>query len=185
MYAGPWRQLKDCRFIDWPACDGEQSIHALADRLIGEYRIHQNDILIGSSLGGMVGLEICEIVKSPKVVLIGSALNPGEISFVSKALIPLAGRCFVKASQFISSLSGNSVLRMYSKSDTDFIVAMSKAMLHWEGFRGDLKKVARIHGRQDRLIRCPVDSEIIEDGGHLIAVTHPQECVEFILKNSE
>lgn len=184
MYAGPWRQIKESRFIDWPPYNGETSISGLAERLVKEYRINQNDTLIGSSLGGIVSLGIAEIIESPKVFLIGSAINTGEILILPKLLKPLAGRSLVRASQFIASFSKNRAIKMYSKSEPDFIVSMTKAVTDWEGFKGDLKRVARIHGKKDRVFRCPADAEIIEDGGHLIAITHAHECVDFIMKNS-
>jgi len=107
MYFGPWHELKDCRFIDWPPYNGEKSIHDLAVRLIEKYRMSQSDLLIGSSLGGMVALEISEVLGSSKVFLIGSAINPREISLLSKTGMQLTGRSLVRASQFICSFSKN------------------------------------------------------------------------------
>lgn len=185
MYRGPWCQINDSHFIDWPPYKGETSIPDLADRMIREYQINQNDIFIGTSLGGIVSLAIAEILKSPKVILIGSAINAGEFCLMPRLLKPLANRSFIRASQFLSSISKSNALKMYSKSEPDFIVSMTKAVFNWEGFKGDLKKVVRIHGRRDKIFRCPVDSEIIEDGGHLIAITHAQECIEFVVRNSE
>lgn len=43
--------------------------------------------------------------------------------------------------------------------------------------------VARIHGKRDPFITCPKDCEIIKKGAHVIAYTHPQECVEFVRKH--
>ena len=37
-----------------------------------------------------------------------------------------------------------------------------------------------VHGKKDGFIRCPENSRIVDDGGHLIAITHAQECVNFI-----
>ena len=53
MYAGPWRHLKDSRFVDWPPWDGEITIADLADTMARHYRINENDTLIGTSMGGM------------------------------------------------------------------------------------------------------------------------------------
>jgi len=154
-----------------------------ANRLIRKYLINQNDIMIGSSLGGMVGLEIANIVGLRKVYLIGSAINPSEISFISKSLMPFASKPIVKISQFISSFSKDIIQQMYAKSETDFIVSMSKAILNWQGFNGDSNIVARIHGKKDYFISCPANCEIIDKGGHLIAISHARECVDFIEKH--
>ena len=144
MYTGPWRQIPDCCFIDWPAYEGEVSLFDIADRLVRQYKINQNDSLIGSSLGGMVGLEISAITGSGKVYLIGSAVNAGELSAVSKLFMPLTCRTVVKSSQVIASCSGSGIMRMYAKADPDFVMAMSSAILKWRGCRGELTKIFRI-----------------------------------------
>ncbi|MCP4108917.1 MAG: alpha/beta hydrolase [Desulfobacteraceae bacterium] len=82
MYSGPWHELEDCCFIDWPPYNQERSIADTARKLIEKYQINQNDIVIGSSLGGMAGLEIAYILGLKQVFLIGSAISPNEISFL-------------------------------------------------------------------------------------------------------
>ncbi len=180
MYSGPWRDLKECRFLDWPVYKNERTIAELAESIIKEYRIKKDDIVIGSSLGGMTGLEIAGILGLEKVYLLGSAVNSNELSLIAKLLIRCAKKPVVKVSQFITSFSKDVFLQTYTRTDPDFIITMSKAILNWEGFKGDPKIIRRIHGRKDFLINCPGDAVVIEDGGHLIAITHAQECVNFI-----
>lgn len=180
MYSGPWRDIQDCCFIDWPPSKNEISIADLAKRLINEYPIDQNDTLIGSSLGGMVALEIAHRTGSKRVFLIGSAINPDELSLLSKVLMPFASKTVVKISQYISSFSNDKIQQMYSKSELDFIVSMSVAIINWHGYNGNPKTINRIHGKKDYFITCPENCEIIEKGGHLIALTHARECVDFI-----
>jgi pimeloyl-ACP methyl ester carboxylesterase len=180
MYSGPWRRIKDSRFVDWPCYHNEQSISEVAVRLIEKYHLGSSDIMIGSSLGGCVGLEIANLVGVRKVYLVGSAMCADELSPLSKALMPLADRRVVKISQRAASFSKDGIPQMYAQSEPDFIVAMSKAIFCWPGYKGDRRRVARIHGRKDRFITCPSDCEIIDDGGHLIAVSHAARCVDFV-----
>ncbi len=182
MYSGPWYEIDNAHFIDWPPYHQETSIVDLANRLIVEYKINQDDIIIGSSMGGIVGLEIANIIRVKRIILIGSAVSSNELSFLSKALMPLSRKSIVKISQFISSLSKDLIQQMYSKSDPDFIVSMSKAILNWQGYKGDRNIFARIHGKKDHFIKCPDNCEIIDKGGHLIAMSHSRECVDFIKK---
>ncbi len=180
MYPGPWRGLKDSCFIDWPPYKQEKSIADVAKAVIEQNRITRDDLIIGSSLGGMAGLEIAHILGSQQVVLIGSAIHSNEISFLGKILMPFAGKPVVKFSQMISSFSKALISRMYSSADPDFIVSMSKAILNWEGVKSDIKTVVRIHGEADAFITCPSDCNIIKRGGHLIAMTHAGECVNIL-----
>lgn len=183
MYTGPWLRIKDCEFINWPRYDNETSISDLANTLIKKYQISHNDIMIGSSLGGMVGLEIANITGIKRTYLVGSAMATSEISLLSKSLMPFANKAVVKISQLAASFSKDIINQMYSRSEPDFIVSMSKAILNWQGFKGDPKTVSRIHGKKDYFITCPVDCKILAEGGHLIALSHATECVDFIEKH--
>ena len=180
MYSGSWQELKDCCFIDWPPYNQEKTITDLANKLINIHNIRKEDIVIGSSLGGMVALEIATIMELKLVVLIGSATNPKEISQLSKLLMPFLFKPIVKISQLIASISKDTISQMYSKSESEFIVKMSKAILNWHGFKGSKTQVGRIHGKKDKFITCPSDCEVIKKGGHLIAITHAHECINYI-----
>ncbi len=67
---------------------------------------------------------------------------------------------------------------MFSSSDPDFIRNMSKAIFSWEGLNSDVP-VLRIHGKKDAVIPYPpTDVDHTIDGGHLIVMTHPLECIQ-------
>lgn len=180
MYSGPWREIEACCYIDWPPYKQEKSITDVAKRLIESHNISPKDIVIGSSMGGMVALEMANIMGLQLVILVGSATHPSEISPLAKLLMPCSCKPVVKVSQLIASISKDAISQAYCKSDSDFIVEMSKAILNWHGYMGGSTQVVRIHGKKDKFITCPHDIEIIEKGGHLIAVTHAKECVKFI-----
>jgi surfactin synthase thioesterase subunit len=73
MYKGAWRTLTVCKFCDWPTYGNEDSIAAIAKRITAEQRIQSGDILIGSSLGGIIACEMAKITAVRSVVLVGSA----------------------------------------------------------------------------------------------------------------
>jgi len=68
MYPGVWQTLADCKFVDWPHYDGEDSIAAIAKRIVNEQKIRAGDVLIGSSLGGIVACEIAKISQVGSLV---------------------------------------------------------------------------------------------------------------------
>ena len=184
MYSKPWHDLKDSCFLDWPACKEEKSVEDVAHTFIKQYRFCKDDIIIGSSLGGMVGLEIAQRIGIKKVVLLGSAIHADELSIFSKALVPLAKSPLVKLSQFTAKAFKNNLTLAYAKTDPGFIVNMSKAIKNWRGFSGDMRLVTRIHGKYDPLITCPKDGHIIKRGGHLIAFTHARTCIDILKSHS-
>ena len=58
MYQGAWLDVNPATCIDWPSYKGDASLFELARRVATHYRIKNNDFLIGSSMGGMVALDI-------------------------------------------------------------------------------------------------------------------------------
>ncbi len=60
MYGGPWKDIDDTVYIDWPKYRGEKTLSDLAARIISENEIISSDIIAGSSMGGMVALEIAD-----------------------------------------------------------------------------------------------------------------------------
>ncbi|MFC1885280.1 alpha/beta fold hydrolase [Thermodesulfobacteriota bacterium] len=189
MYAdSSYENLQDVYFSDWPSYGGEKSISDLAERIIDENNIQENQIVGGSSLGGIVAAEIAKIVKVEKLILIGSTLITKSINPVLKNLSRLADIAPIDLIQIFAgkvSLSiENRLLEMFSKSDSSFIRAMCKAVFEWEGNPESKCEMAHIHGAKDKVIFPPKhNAKIIEDGWHLIAMTHSREVSEFIRKN--
>ena len=50
-------------FLNWPPYRGEKTYADVARRIIAEHAITGNDVVGGSSLGGMVALEIAQLTK--------------------------------------------------------------------------------------------------------------------------
>ncbi|MBI4833667.1 MAG: hypothetical protein HY811_02450 [Planctomycetes bacterium] len=178
-----WKELKDAVFPDWPKYNGETNFAAVAQRLIKEHKITSSDYVGGSSLGGMIAIEIEKILNNPKIILLGSALNKSEVNSLLIKLSPIAEITPLKLLQLFTDNIRNKLVEMFTGIDTEFIKAMCLAINKWEGYSGPLEKLVRIHGKRDMIIRCPEKCFAIPDGGHLIAMTHPRECIRFIKEN--
>jgi hypothetical protein len=180
MYPNPWQTLPDCVLLDWPVYAGEKSIQAMAKRIVEEAKIKDGDFLIGSSLGGIVACEITNLRSLRGLFLAGSAKKKEEISGLLSMLLPFANLAPIEFIQRAAGKFPNEVTRMFSRSQADFIRAMCHAIFDWKGLDETRTKPIRIHGKKDRVIPLPPDVQKIVDGGHLIAMTHAQECVDFI-----
>lgn len=180
MYHGPWRSLSGSLAVDWPEHDGEKSVEDVARRLIQEYEICSDDAIVGSSLGGVVALEIHRMIGMRHVVLVGSAISSDEINRLLVALAPLASVTPIRLIQTLVGKGPTAVSTMFADADAAFIRALCLAVSRWEGYAGDMKAVSRIHGRRDAIIHCPSDAHVIPGGGHLIAMTHADECVRIV-----
>lgn len=180
MYSGPWLELPNIKFLEWPKYLGEKTLADVAERIIKENSINQSDDMAGSSLGGMVALEIASKLNVKNVYLFGSAIAKTEVNPFLRLLTPLADITPVKFIQAIAGKYQNEILDMFSSSDADFIRSMCHAISEWQGFKGDPKTIKRIHGEKDKVISCHSSCKTIKNGGHLIAMTHPLECIELI-----
>lgn len=76
------------------------------------------------------------------------------------------------------------LMQMFEASQADFIRAMCAAIFEWDGLNEDVITPLRIHGRSDRVIPLPKEVDLVLDGGHLIAMTHSEECVRFLIERT-
>jgi pimeloyl-ACP methyl ester carboxylesterase len=183
MYTGAWRTLPECRFVEWPAYAGEDSIAAIAERLTSEQGIQADDVLIGSSLGGIVACEMAKITPVASLVLVGGAKKKEEISGFLSVIHPLVDLAPLMFIQRLAGTIPSHVARMFSKGQAEFMRAMCRAIFEWQGLGDGRVNLLRIHGSKDRVIPLPGGVQHILDGGHLIAMTHSQECVDIICAN--
>ncbi len=181
MYAAPaWRALPDARFLDWPEHWGEDSIAAMADRVIAESGITDGDTVIGSSLGGIVGCEIANRLRLHSLVLVGSAQSATEISGLLAALYPLAALAPLDFIRFSAGKLPGELCEMFADTQASFIRAMCRAIFSWPGLKLTHQRPLRLHGRHDRVIPLPPGADLVLDTGHLLAMTHAAECVAFL-----
>jgi pimeloyl-ACP methyl ester carboxylesterase len=165
-------------FLDWPSMTENISFASISERLIKEHAIDSDDTLVGASLGGMIALEMSCRVGCNDLTLIGSAVNRNEINQFLLALSSLSWITPLRFIQVIAGKSGGELGRMFSHVDTDFIHSTCRELRSWEPPKGDTHSITRIHGAKDHVIPCPEEADLILDGGHLVAMTHAQECVD-------
>ena len=173
----------EANFLDWPEYKGETTYMEVAARIITENDISDGDIVGGSSLGGMVALEIAQILRPRTTVLLGSAINKREVQSALSILSPLAAVTPISLIQFLVGKHKSLIAKMFSNCDSGFIRAMCLHLRSWPGYSGPNENIVRLHGRKDHVIPCPATgAEIIDGAGHLLAMTHPKETGQF-LKN--
>lgn len=176
----------EIKFINWPEYRGEQTYSEVARRVITEHHISDCDVVGGSSLGGMVSLEIADIINPEAIILLGSAVKSKEVQDLLTLIAPLASLTPISVIQVLVGKNKNLVSSMFADSNPDFIRAMCTFLSFWAGYQGSLEKVFRLHGRKDMVIPCPKSGcDIVEDAGHLIAMTHVVETAAFLKKAKE
>lgn len=182
MYNGLKHKLDfPITFLNWPAYRGEKSYADVARRVIEDHHITPQDIVAGSSLGGMVALEIAKLMDVKAVVLLGSAVRRTEVQTLLTLLAPIASAAPMTIIQALVGKHRNLVSSMFADSDPEFIRAMCAFLPSWKGYDGPMEKVFRLHGRKDHVIPCPAAGcEVVDAAGHLLAITHAAETATFL-----
>jgi len=180
MFPLPWANLPGFVGHNWKSCTGEQTLAGVAATICKTGSIKDGDSLIGASLGGMVACEITKIRKINTLYLVGSATHKEEINRILQFLHPLAPVAPVDWLRFSAGKIPHEFAQMFAEADSTFIRAMCPAIFQWQGLADTGTKIHRIHGRHDLVIPPPKNMDLPLDGGHLIAITHASECVEYI-----
>ena len=142
--------------------------------------IQDGDTLVGSSLGGMVACEITKLRKIPSLYLIGSAIRKEEVSGLLAALHPLARVAPIDWVRLSAGKIPAEFAQMFAGIEASFVRAMCAAAFKWEGLGVSKTRVFRLHGRFDLVIPPPPKADLLVNGGHLISISHAEQCVGFI-----
>jgi pimeloyl-ACP methyl ester carboxylesterase len=180
VFPSPWNTIPGIVLHDWPRYRGEKTLAEVAKSVCNEFGIRDGDSLVGVSLGGMVACEITKLVQMRSLFLVASATNKTEMNDVLATLHPLAEVAPIAAIQFLAGKTRHELAVMFQQSDPEFVRAMCRAVFAWDGFGTDSVACFRIHGRHDLVIPPPRKTDLLLDGGHLISMTHAQQCVEFV-----
>jgi pimeloyl-ACP methyl ester carboxylesterase len=180
MYPEDWKALPKFVAHDWFHHAGEKTVAEVARSMVASCNICDGDVLIGSSMGGIVACEITKIRNIPRLYLVGSAVSKNEISGLFAALHPLAKVTPIEWLRISSGSVPMELTQMFASADASFIRAMCGAIFTWDGLGDTKTQVVRVHGRFDLVIPPPKHVDLFIDGGHLIAMSHAQECADFI-----
>lgn len=167
---------------DWPDDVRFATLGDLAARCIDRFAITADDVVGGSSLGGMVATEIARRVAPRALVLIGSTRRGRAV-----AQLRLARLARPLATAELASLIGlkgdlSALCGMYAQVRPAFIRQALDAVAHWPGLVTAPCPVRAIHGRLDPIIPCRsvAPDETITLGGHFIALSHPRRVRAFL-----
>lgn len=177
MYSGAWRSLESTEFVDWPSDLPSYSLDSLASSLAEKYP--HCDCVIGSSLGGMVGLLVASKLGCSQAVLVGSAMNYAEISTLIRLVRPLSQITPFDLLKILAGSVPGLLSEMYAETPAEMIRETIDDLPNFE-WSDDSVNVHRLHGTHDRVIPCPEDSDFVLDGGHLIGMTHAEKICRYL-----
>lgn len=185
MFPGPWLRLPSFVAHDWVRHAGEKSLPEVARSVCAQFKIRDGDVLVGASLGGMVACEISKLRDLRALYLVGSATRQEEVNALLAKLHPLAQIAPIDWLKFSAGKIPIELTQMFAGLEATFIRAMCAAVFHWEGLGQTSAHVFRLHGKFDLVIPPSDKVDLLVNGGHLISISHAEDCVRFIERSLE
>lgn len=154
-------------------------------------------ILIGVSLGGIVAMELREMMPVQKTILVSSIKNkferPPYFNFIKKIRLneKISAQQLKKASgiikPLISDMSNKKALKLFSEmvkdADDDFISWGISQVLNWQKETYNPEKLIHIHGTRDIVFPLHYIKHCnykIKGGSHDMIMSKPEEINEIL-----
>lgn len=177
----------------WIEPQGLEPLASYARRLVESIDSNVPASIGGVSFGGMIALEIAAYLHVESCYLISSVRSPSEYPFRFRAIRPLArfgpdrlGDLAVFLSRRIAYGRKRAEARRLGR-----LAGPRGAFLRWACWSAlawepspETRSVQtyQIHGSRDRTfpVHKSRDIEVVEGGGHLLTLTHPERVNEFL-----
>ncbi len=157
--------------------------------------------LVGTSLGGIVSVELSRILKPDKIVLIASIKNRDEMPTFIRSMSILKLHRLISGNRF-KRLNKLMVKRLDSRGDSpaatiikqmtddvssDFIDWAINAIVNWHPPQNYRSDIVHIHGTNDQLFPIhKINNAIaIKNGSHVMNMTMSYEVNKALLKALE
>lgn len=172
--------------IPWLPFEKKDTMRKYALRLVEQFNITKQDVLVGVSFGGMLAIEIAEATKLKKVILISSAENSSELPYFLRIPWPIKLvpnfiiQIFKPFSALLFGTKDKILIRSILKETKPcFIKNAVYLILHWK--RNKSASFFCIHGDNDFLIpHANKPNQHLLQGGHLMIVDQGKEVSRLI-----
>jgi pimeloyl-ACP methyl ester carboxylesterase len=181
-------------YLDWVDHRKSTTLKDLA--LIMAERVNtSNNIIIGSSMGGMMAVELSHIVKPVSTILISAPTKKGQFPAVLKLIeklkihrltsvntIPKLYKLANTFMDFKNEEQKEMFFEMLNSLPPEFIHFSVRAVLEWQNQIGPSGKHIQIIGSEDRLFNPskmyrPI---VLQGGGHFSAFDRGEQISEII-----
>lgn len=199
VFAAQRFALPQLGVVAWKRPLDRENLQAYAQRLAKDLPSQQPIILGGASFGGIVALQVAEVIKPTLVVLIGSVRSPEELPRYVKLLRPLSFLVALIPVRIFQALANYAlklglipkrwrnfagIAKQFVTSDPVVFKWSLQQLLDWRTTPKVTCPIHQIQGGRDRVLplRHSELVTMIPRGGHVISLTHPNEVTEFLRK---
>jgi pimeloyl-ACP methyl ester carboxylesterase len=187
--------------IEYGTPEKGASINTFAKQLSAQIDTTKPFILLGVSLGGMICVELSEILIPLKTIIISSAKNRMELPsrYKFQKMIPLnelfPGSLILASAKVLQPIvepdrnkNKKTFQEMLNSKDAQYMKRTVKLIINWDRISNS-KKIYHIHGDIDHTlpiknIKSP--DYIVKNGSHMMTLTNGKKISELlnqILKN--
>ncbi|MBE9583673.1 alpha/beta hydrolase [Mucilaginibacter sp. JRF] len=182
--------------VNWIEPASTDTLTSYTQKLINKYDIQPGSILIGNSMGGMVAVEIANIMPMSKTIIISSIKTCDEASayFGFFRTIPIykliPTKLFTSVGPLVRFVFGRMkpddqalFQDMLKKSSPAFVKWAMGAILNWNNINIP-PNVYHITGSSDLLFNCrkAKGAQIIEKGTHIMIFDRAEEINQLLKK---
>lgn len=194
IYTGFRLKYGQVHFLDWVDHRHSKNLtdyaHIMAERVTTE-----NNILIGSSMGGMMAVEMSRIIKPDLTVLVSAPTGRHQFPTILKTagasrfhrIVPVAAvPYFYKLADTFMGFKTDAQRAMFYEMLTGlgprFVHFSVKAVLEWANTEDPEGRFIQIVGDQDKLFdhRKMANPLVVQGGGHFSAFEKGSEISEMI-----
>ena len=175
-----------------------ETLAEYSTRLAGKIDISKPFIIIGTSLGGIIAMELSRILKPEKVILIASVKHRTEMPLWMRSMKYLYLHRLVSGKVFVWFSSSN-VKRLITKRDTnvakllidlhrdadpEFVEWAINEVVRWEGTSDHRPDIIHLHGTREILFPYHKVSGAIAvmGGSHVMGLTQSQDVNKILLE---
>lgn len=198
MYNVQLKVIENATVLEHLPPNKNETLTEYAQRLIPLIDTTVPFVLVGTSLGGMIALELTKYIKPEKVILIASIKGRDEMPLFMRAMKYLKLHRLLKGTDY-KRLNNLMVRRLDSRGDSpaaelirqmtidarpEFIEWAINAVIHWQPGKVDLSKVHHIHGQKDQLFpwKKIKNARFIAGGSHVMNITKSREVNNVLLE---
>ncbi|HKR07506.1 MAG TPA: alpha/beta hydrolase [Bacteroidia bacterium] len=193
--------LKDCnkQFIKWVIPEKNESFQTYLLKIKEQIVIKQPPVIIGVSLGGIIAMELRDLIPVEKTIIISSVKTKKEmpaffnwirITGINKIMSPsLLKKSAVLIKPLITDTSNEKAMHLFKTmlhdADNDFIKRAIKFVLQWKRMSYNKENLIHIHGTKDLVFPLKNIRHYdykITGGAHDMIMSKPEEINKILIK---
>jgi pimeloyl-ACP methyl ester carboxylesterase len=197
MYTPQLKVLKNAVVLEHQKPLKGETLAEYAHRLSAKIDTSEPFILVGTSLGGMISVEMAKVINADRVILISSVKHRDEMPRWIRAMKYLRFHKLLSGANFIRFSNANVkrlitkrdttvaklLVEMHNSADPEFVGWAINAVVNWNGAKDYRHDIIHIHGTRDQLFpHHNIEKFIaVKGGSHVMGLTQAQDVNKALL----